>query len=108
MSKFGSFVVGTFVGAAAGLAAGALLLDKERLAALKDKVETSDTLQDLKEKYDRGTEVVKSQLSSLQKQVDDDSELKDFDDIVIDTTADTSSESAAAEELDHADTSDAE
>ncbi|MBA1393451.1 DUF1269 domain-containing family protein, partial [Lactobacillus sp. XV13L] len=35
-----------------------------------------------------GTEVVKNQLASFPKSVEDDSELKDFDDIVIDNSKD--------------------
>ncbi|BAQ56868.1 hypothetical protein [Lactobacillus acetotolerans] len=84
MSKFTSFLVGTVVGAAAGFVAGSLLVSDEQLEDLKKKVKDNDTIQDLKKKYDNGTEVVKNQLSTSAKNVEDDSELKDFDDIVID------------------------
>ncbi|TSO25947.1 DUF1269 domain-containing family protein [Lactobacillus sp. LL6] len=84
MGKFTSFLVGTIAGAAAGFVAGSLLVTDEQLDDVKKKIKDNDTLQDLKKKYDNGTEVVKNQLASFPKNVEDDSELKDFDDIVID------------------------
>lgn len=84
MSKFSSFLVGTIAGAAAGFLAGSLLVSDEQLDDVKQKIKDNDTLQDLKKKYDNGTEIVKNQLASFPKNVEDDSELKDFDDIVID------------------------
>lgn len=88
MKKFASFVLGTVVGSAAGFLAGSLLLTDEQIDDLKKKVKDNETVQDLKKKYDNGTEVVKNQLSSFSKNVEDDSELKDFDDIVIDNSKD--------------------
>lgn len=84
MDKFASFLVGTIAGAAAGFIAGSLLVSDEQLDDVKKKIKDNDTLQDLKKKYDNGTEIVKNQLASFPKNVEDDSELKDFDDIVID------------------------
>lgn len=86
MSKFSNFVIGTIVGAAAGFVAGSLLISDEQIDDVKKKIKDNDALQDLKKKYDNGTEVVKNQLASFPKSVEDDSELKDFDDIVIDDT----------------------
>ena len=88
MSKFSNFVIGTIVGAAAGFVAGSLLISDEQIADVKKKIKDNDALQDLKKKYDNGTEVVKNQLASFPKSVEDDSELKDFDDIVIDDSKD--------------------
>ncbi|MDF7638474.1 DUF1269 domain-containing family protein [Lactobacillus sp. ESL0791] len=88
MSKFTSFLVGTVVGCAAGFVAGSLLISDEKIDSLKKKVKDNNTVQDLKKKYDNGTEVVKNQLSAFSKNVEDDSELKDFDDIVIDDSKD--------------------
>ena len=84
MSKFTSFLVGTTLGAVAGFVAGSLLVDDEQIDDLKKKVNADERLQDLKKKYDNGTEIIKNQLASFPKSVEDDSELKDFDDIVID------------------------
>lgn len=86
MSKFSNFVIGTIVGAAAGFVAGSLLISDEQIDDVKKKIKDNDALQDLKKKYDNGTEIVKNQLASFPKSVEDDSELKDFDDIVIDDT----------------------
>ena len=88
MSKFSNFVIGTIVGAAAGFVAGSLLISDEQIDDVKKKIKDNDALQDLKKKYDNGTEVVKNQLASFPKSVEDDSELKDFDDIVIDDSKD--------------------
>lgn len=86
MKKLGAFVFGTVVGAAAGLAAAAYLLPDETIEELKQKLDNNETLNDLKKKYDNSTEVVKNQLAAFPKNGEDDSELKDFDDIVIDST----------------------
>ncbi|GAA2862206.1 hypothetical protein [Lactobacillus intestinalis] len=88
MSKFSNFVIGTIVGAAAGFVAGSLLISDEQIDDVKKKIKDNDALQDLKKKYDNGTEIVKNQLASFPKSVEDDSELKDFDDIVIDDSKD--------------------
>ncbi len=88
MSKFSNFVIGTIVGAAAGFVAGSLLISDEQIDDVKKKIKDNDALQDLKKKYDNGTEVVKNQLASFPKSVEDDSELKDLDDIVIDDSKD--------------------
>lgn len=88
MSKFSNFVIGTIVGAAAGFVAGSLLISDGQIDDVKKKIKDNDALQDLKKKYDNGTEVVKNQLASFPKSVEDDSELKDFDDIVIDDSKD--------------------
>lgn len=85
MKKLGAFVFGTVVGAA-GLAAAAYLLPDETLEDLKQKINDNDTLNDLKKEYDNSTEIVKNQLAAFPKNVEDDFELKDFDDIVIDST----------------------
>ena len=89
MKKFVSFVLGTIVGTAAGFLAGSLLVSDDQIDELKKKVKNNETVQDLKKKYDNGTEIVKNQLASFPKNVEDDSELKDFDDIVIDSSKDT-------------------
>lgn len=91
MKKITSFILGTVVGGAAGFLAGSLLVTDNQIDELKQKVKNNDTVQDLKKKYDNGTEIVKNQLSSFPKDVDDDSEIKDFDDIVIDNSSDDSS-----------------
>lgn len=84
MKKLASFVLGAVAGCAAGFIAGSLLVSDEQVDDLKNKIKDNDKLQDLKKKYDNGTEIVKNQLASFPKNVEDDSELKDFDDIVID------------------------
>ncbi|WP_308557726.1 DUF1269 domain-containing family protein [uncultured Lactobacillus sp.] len=84
MKKFASFVLGAVAGCAAGFLAGSLLVSDEQVDDVKNKIKDNDKLQDLKKKYDNGTEIVKNQLASFPKNVEDDSELKDFDDIVID------------------------
>ncbi len=88
MKKITNFVLGTIIGGAAGFLAGSLLVSDEQIDDIKKKVKNNETVQDLKKKYDNGTEVVKNQLASFPKSVDDDSELKDFDDIVIDSSDD--------------------
>ena len=97
MKKFASFVLGTIVGSAAGFLAGSFLVSDDQIDELKKKVKNNETVQDLKKKYDNGTEIVKNQLASFPKNVEDDSELKDFDDIVIDSSKDTD-----AQQKDHA------
>lgn len=84
MKKFASFLLGAVAGCAAGFLAGSLLVSDEQVDDVKNKIKDNDKLQDLKKKYDNGTEIVKNQLASFPKNVEDDSELKDFDDIVID------------------------
>lgn len=84
MKKFASFVLGAIAGCTAGFIAGSLLVSDEQVDDVKNKIKDNDKLQDLKKKYDNGTEIVKNQLASFPKNVEDDSELKDFDDIVID------------------------
>ena len=82
MRKLGGFLLGSVVGLGVGLIAGSLLLPDD----VKKKIAENEKLQHLKEKYDKGTEAIKNQLASFPKSVEDDSELKDFDDIVIDDT----------------------
>lgn len=84
MKKFASFLLGAVAGCAAGFIAGSLLVSDDQVDDVKNKIKDNDKLQDLKKKYDNGTEIVKNQLASFPKNVEDDSELKDFDDIVID------------------------
>ena len=84
MRKLGGFLLGSVVGLGVGLIAGSLLLPEETTDDVKKKLAENEKLQDLKEKYDKGTEAIKNQLASFPKSVEDDSELKDFDDIVID------------------------
>lgn len=84
MKKLTSFLLGAVAGCAAGFLAGSLLVSDEQVDDVKNKIKDNDKLQDLKRKYDNGTEIVKNQLASFPKNVEDDSELKDFDDIVID------------------------
>ncbi|MBD5432086.1 MAG: DUF1269 domain-containing family protein [Lactobacillus sp.] len=86
MSKVGSFILGSVVGLGAGLVAASMLLPDDTEDELKKKIAENDKIQDLKEKYNKGTEVLRTQLKSFPKSVEDDSELKDFDDIVIDDT----------------------
>lgn len=86
MSKAGSFIFGSIVGLGAGLVAASLLIPEEKTKEVKEKLRDNDKFQDLKKKYDKGTEAIKTQLSSFPNNIEDDSELKDFDDIVIDDT----------------------
>ena len=72
MKKFVSFVLGTIVGTAAGFLAGSLLVSDDQIDELKKKVKNNETVQDLKKKYDNGTEIVKNQLASFPKNVEDD------------------------------------
>ncbi|MBI0122066.1 DUF1269 domain-containing protein [Lactobacillus kullabergensis] len=111
MKKFVSFVLGTIVGTAAGFLAGSLLVSDDQIDELKKKVKNNETVQDLKKKYDNGTEIVKNQLASFPKNVEDDSELKDFDDIVIDNSKDDDVQQKdhaqdVANDLHHAETTD--
>ena len=111
MKKFVSFVLGTIVGTAAGFLAGSLLVSDDQIDELKKKVKNNETVQDLKKKYDNGTEIVKNQLASFPKNVEDDSELKDFDDIVIDNSKDDDAQDKdnaqdVANDLHHAETND--
>lgn len=98
MSKLSSFIIGAALGAAAGFVAGSLLIDDNQIDDVKKKIQGNDKLQDLKKKYDNGTEIVKNQLASFPKNVEDDSELKDFDDIVIDDSNKDDDDSENAEE----------
>ena len=100
MSKFGSFLLGAVFGAAAGVAAASLISD-DKLEEVKDKLKSNPNVEDLKEKYDNGTEILKNQLASFPKNIEDDSELKDFDDIVIDDSANGAGEQDASD-LDNA------
>lgn len=86
MSKAGSFILGSIIGVGAGLVAASLLIPEEKTKEVKDKLRDNEKFQDLKKKYDKGTEAIKTQLSSFPNNIEDDSELKDFDDIVIDDT----------------------
>ena len=88
MKKVFSFALGSVVGLGAGLIAASMLLPDDTEDELKKKISENDKIQNLKEKYNKGTEVLRTQLKSFPKSVDDDSELKDFDDIVIDGSAD--------------------
>ena len=111
MKKFASFVLGTIVGSAAGFLAGSFLVSDDQIDELKKKVKNNETVQDLKKKYDNGTEIVKNQLASFPKNVEDDSELKDFDDIVIDNSKDDDAQDKdnaqdVANDLHHAETND--
>ena len=84
MRKLGGFLLGSVVGLGVGLIAGSL--PEDATDDVKKKLAENEKLQDLKEKYDKGTEAIKNQLASFPKSVEDDSELRDFDDIVIDDT----------------------
>lgn len=86
MRKLGGFLLGSVVGLGVGLIAGSLLLPEDATDDVKKKLAENEKLQDLKEKYDKGTEAIKNQLASFPKSVEDDSELRDFDGIVIDDT----------------------
>ena len=81
MRKLGGFLLGSVVGLGVGLIAGSLLLPEDATDDVKKKLAENEKLQDLK-----GTEAIKNQLVSFPKSVEDDSELRDFDDIVIDDT----------------------
>lgn len=84
MKSFASFMMGAVVGAAAGVVAASLLISDDQVNDVKKKIKNNEKLKDLKAKYDNGTEIVKNQLASFPKSVEDNSEIKDFDDIVID------------------------
>ena len=105
MRKFTSFLFGVVLGAAAGVVAASLVSD-DKVKEVKDKIKSNPNVEDLKEKYDNGTEILKNQLSSFPKNVEDDSELKDFDDIVIDDSesaeADGKSAAESASDLENA------
>lgn len=108
MSKVGSFILGSVVGLGAGLVAASMLLPDDTEEELKKKISENDKIQDLKEKYNKGTEVIRTQLKSFPKSVEDDSELKDFDDIVIDDTNDDLGEDEKADKEAISDLSNAE
>lgn len=105
MRKFTSFLFGVVVGAAVGVVAASLVSD-DKVKEVKDKIKSNPNVEDLKEKYDNGTEILKNQLASFPKNVEDDSELKDFDDIVIDDSesaeADGKSAAESASDLENA------
>lgn len=110
MKKFGYFLLGTVLGAAAGVVAASMIPD-EKIEKVKDKLKDNTNLEDLKEKYDNGTEALRNQLASFPGSVEDDSELKDFDDIVIDdsdnkTSSDDKTSEESAEDLNNAEKSD--
>lgn len=98
MGKFGSFVLGCVVGIGAGLAAASMAIPDDTTEKMKKRLEENENFQDLKKKYDKGTEIIKSQMSSFPKDVEDDSELKDFDDIVIDNTSKNLGEDSKSDE----------
>lgn len=108
MSKVGSFILGSVVGLGAGLVAASMLLPDDTEEELKKKIAENDKIQGLKEKYNKGTEVLRTQLKSFPKSVEDDSELKDFDDIVIDNTNDDLGEDTKADKEAISDLSNAE
>ena len=105
MRKFTSFLFGVVLGAAAGVVAASLVSD-DKVKEVKDKIKSNPNVEDLKEKYDNGTEILKNQLASFPKNVEDDSELKEFDDIVIDDSesaeADGKSAAESASDLENA------
>lgn len=105
MRKFTSFLFGVVLGTAAGVVAASLVSD-DKVKEVKDKIKSNPNVEDLKEKYDNGTEILKNQLASFPKNVEDDSELKDFDDIVIDDSesaeADGKSAAESASDLENA------
>ena len=103
MRKFTSFLFGVVLGAAAGVVAASLVSD-DKVKEVKDKIKSNPNVEDLKEKYDNGTEILKNQLASFPKNIEDDSELKDFDDIVIDDSANSAGEQDASD-LDNAEKS---
>ncbi|MCI1290621.1 MAG: DUF1269 domain-containing family protein [Lactobacillus sp.] len=86
MKKTGSFILGTLFGAGVSLLATSILASDDNSQKLKDTLAKNETLANLKKKYDNGTELLKNQLTSFPKTVEDNSEIKDFDDIVIDKT----------------------
>mgnify|MGYP002147432206 CR=1 FL=1 len=78
---------------------------QEQLRITKENLRLQqDIYQTVKEKYDNGTEILKNQLASFPKNIEDDSELKDFDDIVIDDSANGAGEQDASD-LDNAEKS---
>lgn len=84
MKKTGSFILGALFGAGVSLLATSLLASDNVQKKISETIDGNDTLKDLKKKYDNGTELLKNQLTSFPKTVEDNSEIKDFDDIVID------------------------
>lgn len=108
MKKFTSFLLGAVFGAAAGVVAASLVSD-DKLKEVKDKIKSNPNVEDLKEKYDNGTEILKNQLASFPKNIEDDSEIKDFDDIVIDDSESKEKDSEeTASDLDNAEASDSD
>ncbi|MCH3904686.1 MAG: DUF1269 domain-containing family protein [Lactobacillus sp.] len=86
MKKTGSFILGTLFGAGVSLLATSILTSTDSSQKIKEAFAKNDTLASLKKKYDNGTQLLKNQLTSFPKTVEDNSEIKDFDDIVIDKT----------------------
>ena len=76
----------------------ASLVSDDKVKEVKDKIKSNPNVEDLKEKYDNGTEILKNQLASFPKNVEDDSELKDFDDIVIDDSESAEADGKSAAE----------
>ncbi len=98
MKKTGSFLLGALLGAGISFIATSLLVPDEDVEKVKDKIKNNANLTNLKKKYDNGTEIIKNQLAAFPKPVEDDSEIKDFDDIVIDDTKDDESEDETSHE----------
>ena len=67
MRKLGGFLLGSVVGLGVGLIAGSLLLPEETTDDVKKKLAENEKLQDLKEKYDYGTEAMMNQIASFHK-----------------------------------------
>lgn len=87
----------------------ASLVSDDKLKEVKDKIKSNPNVEDLKEKYDNGTEILKNQLASFPKNIEDDSEIKDFDDIVIDDSESKEKDSEeTASDLDNAEASDSD
>lgn len=89
MGKKGSFLVGGILGFGLGILASAFLPD-DVSSNIKDKITDNDMFKTLKEKYDQRTEDLKEQMTEIPSNINDDSELKDFDDIIIDNTQSSS------------------
>ena len=89
MGKKGSFLVGGILGFGLGILASAFLPD-DVSSNIKGKITDNDMFKTLKEKYDQRTEDLKEQMTEIPSNINDDSELKDFDDIIIDNTQSSS------------------
>ena len=84
-----SFLVGGILGFGLGILASAFLPD-DVSSNIKGKITDNDIFKTLKEKYDQRTEDLKEQMTEIPSNINDDSELKDFDDIIIDNTQSSS------------------